>query len=99
MGATGYSATPTKVGEFLSCGRPVVVNAQLGDLDELLPRYDCGVVVADHSPGEIRRAADEIERLVGDPGTPARCRALAETHFDLDRAVEQLIATYRLAAG
>lgn len=97
VGHVGYSATPTKIGEFLACGRPVVVNDRLGDLDVLLPKYDAGVIVSNSSDLELDRVADEIERLVTDPGTPTRCRALAEDHFDLDAGVQKLLEAYRHA--
>ena len=91
------AAVPTKIGEYLACGRPVVVNAGLGDMDVLLDRYRCGVAVTDLSDSGLDRVALELERLVSDPETPARCRALAEEHFDLERGVDELIRTYRQA--
>lgn len=99
VGVAGYSATPTKVGEFLACGRPVVVNTGLGDLDTLLSKYDAGVIVRDHSDEELDRVVTEVERLVEDPATPRRCRALAEEHFDVDQGVGRLLEAYRHALG
>jgi len=95
---TSIAATPTKLAEFLACGRPVVVSAGLGDMDGLLARHDCGVVMQDTSGAEIERAMGEIDRLVDDEGTPARCRGLAEAHFDLEKGVDRLIDLYRSAA-
>jgi hypothetical protein len=97
VGVTSYSATPTKLGEFLATGRPVVVNAGLGDLDDLLGRHDCGVVLQSASEAELDRAASELDRLLDDPGMPARCRALAEEHFNVDRGVDQLVGAYQQA--
>jgi glycosyltransferase involved in cell wall biosynthesis len=87
-------AMPTKIAEFLATGRPIVVNRGLGDLDELLPGRRCGVVVERASPAALERAAAELEVLLDDPGTPDRCRALAEAHFDLDRAIDRLLMVY-----
>lgn len=94
---TSTAATPTKIAEFLASGRPIVVSAGLGDMDDLLARHDCGVVVADTSDKTLEWAADEVDRLVDDPGTPARCRALAEEHFDLERGIDALVDLYREA--
>lgn len=94
-GVSSRAATPTKIGEFLAGGRPVVVSGGLGDMDDLLARHDCGVVVTDRSETGLEKAVDEIERLVDDDGTPARCRALAEDHFDIDKGVAALLALYR----
>lgn len=99
VGVTSYSAMPTKLGEFLATGRPVVVNTGLGDLDELLSRHDCGVVLRDGSDDELARAVAELDRLLEDPKTPLRCRALAEEHFDVDRGVDQLLDAYRQAVA
>jgi glycosyltransferase involved in cell wall biosynthesis len=94
---TNLAAMPTKVAEFLATGRPVVIGKGLGDLDDLLTRHDCGVIVGDSSERELDRATDEILRLVFDPETPARCRRLAEEHFDLERGVDRLLEAYRRA--
>jgi glycosyltransferase involved in cell wall biosynthesis len=97
VGAPG--AVPTKVAELLASGRPAVVSAGLGDLGDLLPAHGSGVVVTGGSEAELARAATELLGLLTDPATPARCRALAEQHFDLDRAVDRLLGVYARASG
>lgn len=97
IGVSSRAVTPIKLGEFLACGRPVIVSPGLGDMDELVARYDCGVVVDDVGDRGLDAAIDRLESLLADPGTPARCRAAAEEHFDLDRAVEQLLIAYQEA--
>jgi glycosyltransferase involved in cell wall biosynthesis len=91
------AAMPTKIAEFLASGRPVVVNEHLGDAGALLREHRAGVVLGTGADG-VRRAADELERLVSDAETPTRCRQLAEAHFDLDHAVDQLVEVYRRVA-
>ena len=39
------AAMPTKIGEFLACGRPIVVNRGLGDMDQFLEEFDAGVIL------------------------------------------------------
>jgi len=94
VGASNRGAVPTKLAEFLACGRPVVVNAGLGDMDRLLAAYDCGVVLAGPSDEAIDVAAAGLLRLLADRGTPARCRSLAEEHFDVERGVDRLVDLY-----
>lgn len=89
------ASMPTKIGELLACGRPVVVSRQLGDMEDIVQRFDCGVVLAGDGEEELARAAAELGRLVDDPATAARCRAAAEAHFDLERAVDALVEAYR----
>lgn len=94
-GVASRASMPTKIGELLACGRPVVVSPLLGDMEEVMRRFDCGVVLAGDGEEELERAAAELARLVDDPGTAARCRAAAEAHFDLERAVDVLVEAYR----
>lgn len=89
------AAMPTKIGEFLACGRPVVVNPGLGDMDEIIQSFGCGVVVDRRRPDGIDRAADELLDLLLDPMVPSRCREAAERHFSLDVAIERLLALYQ----
>lgn len=88
------AASPTKLAEFLACGRPVVVNAGLGDMDELVKVNDCGVVIDGPSDTELERVSDEIERLLDDPDVSNRCRQLARQHFDIDLAIDALLDLY-----
>jgi len=94
-GVSLRAAAPTKVGEFLASGRPVVVNHGLGDMPALVTEWDCGIVVRGTDDASLDAAAEGLVRLLDDPETPARCRRLAEEHFDLDRAVERLARIYR----
>jgi glycosyltransferase involved in cell wall biosynthesis len=86
---------PTKIGEFLATGRPVVVNRGLGDMDRLIAEYRCGVAIQGSTPADVKTAAAEFIRLLDDPETGPRCRRVAETYFSIDTAVETLIETYR----
>lgn len=96
-GVSLTAAMPTKIGEFLATGRPIVVNANLGDAGELVEQHDCGVAVR---PGDdIDTSLDRLDALLDDRDTPSRCRRLAETHFDLDRAVDRLVEIYARMAS
>jgi glycosyltransferase involved in cell wall biosynthesis len=88
-------AAPTKLAEFLAMGRPVVVNAGLGDMDAMVARHRCGVIVADRSAAGLLRAASDLLALIDDAATPGRCRAAAEEHFDLEVGVSRLIDVYQ----
>ena len=98
-GASLLAAMPTKIGEFLASGRPVVVNPGLVAAAGLLDRHECGVVYGSVSPFGVGEVVDQLEQLLADPGTPERCRSLAEAHFNLDLGVNQLVATYESVRG
>lgn len=87
------AAMPTKAAEFLACGRPMVVNAGLGDFDEYLTEFNAGVIL-NGQEGDAKAKADQLLQLLADPTTPSRCRALAEKYFDMDKGAEKYIALY-----
>lgn len=91
------AAMPTKIGEFLASGRPVVVNAILGDMAAIIQHHRCGVVVASQSTEAVATAAEELLVLLADPELPARCRAAAEAHFSLHQAAHDLLEVYAAA--
>lgn len=92
-GVSLTAAVPTKIAEFLSVGRPVVVNRGLGDMDAIISEFGCGVVLGDDR-GAVARAAAELIELLNDPEVTGRCRDAATRHFDLDRGVAALSEIY-----
>lgn len=93
-GVSLKASMPTKIAEFLACGRPVVVNPGLGDAASLLEGHNCGIAIDPASSVSIRGGLKRLETLLEDRDLADRCRALAETHFDLDVAVPRLISVY-----
>jgi len=87
------AAMPTKIGEFLACGRPIVVNKGLGDMDAFLKEFDAGVVL-DGTPNNLVESADKLISLIADPETPNRCRALAEKYFSMDIGASKYLEIY-----
>ncbi|MCK8463449.1 glycosyltransferase [Aliiroseovarius sp. S1339] len=88
----GVSAT--KVGEYLSCGLPVISNTGIGDITSILPDRRFGLVLAHHDTAAIEHAARTIASA---PFAPrAVIRAHAAGRFSLDRACDQYDALYRM---
>lgn len=77
------ASSPTKVGEYLAAGLPVVANAGIGDCDALLTLQPVGVVVHAFDEGAYQRAAADLTRLLDDPRTPEHCRRCAEQELSL----------------
>jgi glycosyltransferase involved in cell wall biosynthesis len=76
------ASSPTKHAEYLACGLPIVTNAGVGDVDELLARTGAGVIVASHASAEYEAAADRI-RALARAANRDRWRAVAETEFSV----------------
>lgn len=86
---------PTKIGEYLAMGLPVLVNRGVGDVEEMVGTSGVGVVLPELAPTAYDRALDELTRLWADPGLPARCRQVAESRCSLALGVERYAACYR----
>jgi glycosyltransferase involved in cell wall biosynthesis len=76
------SSSPTKIGEFLGAGLPVVCTSGVGDLDALITP-DIGTLVTEHTEAAYRAAADQSIRLLTQAGVRERCRATARRELSL----------------
>jgi glycosyltransferase involved in cell wall biosynthesis len=92
--ASEIARCPTRLGEVLASGLPVVASEGVGDVAEIIRRYNVGVVVVEGAEPAMRRAASELGRLLDDPELPARCRKAAEERFSLEAGVEAYQALY-----
>jgi len=79
------ASSPTKFGEYLAAGLPVVASAGIGDCDRMLRDGKLGVVVDHYSETAYRSAAGELKALIDEPDIRARCRKLAEEELSLSK--------------
>src|SRR5918998_1297354 len=79
------SSSPTKIAEYLAAGLPVVCNAGVGDVDEVIEGDRVGVVLRDFDDESLTRALREVEALRAEGGLAERARASAERRFDIER--------------
>lgn len=77
------ASSPTKNGEYLACGLPLVINAGVGDSDRLINEWKAGVLIEDFSEDDFLKAGSEISAMVREPGVRESARAVAERVFDL----------------
>lgn len=87
------ASSPTRLGEFLACGKPVITN-DIGDVAEIILPNKVGVIVNDFSPESFRKAIDEFLDLRKDPSLPARCRVVAERYFSLEQGIQKYSEIY-----
>jgi glycosyltransferase involved in cell wall biosynthesis len=82
-GYSKLSSSPTKIGEFLASGLPVLCNAGIGDTDELLIKNRVGVLVETFGRHSYIRALHDLDELTADVSLRQRCRAVSRQYFDL----------------
>ncbi|MFH1045753.1 MAG: glycosyltransferase family 4 protein [Candidatus Omnitrophota bacterium] len=86
---------PTKIGEYLACGIPVVVNKGVGDIDQIVVERNIGVVVDSlDEPGYLKAAA-ALERLIEQPDLKERCRRVAQEYFSLEKGSDDYFKVYQ----
>ncbi|MGI9103740.1 MAG: glycosyltransferase family 4 protein [Terriglobales bacterium] len=75
------SSSPTKIGEYLAAGLPILTNAGIGDVDEIVTGEQVGVLVDGFDPGSYQAALTAVATLLNDGTIQARCRETAERRF------------------
>lgn len=89
------ASCPTKVGEYLAAGIPVISNAGIGDLDKLVGQGEVGYILPDFSENSMSLSLIALENLAADPELGHRCRWTAEKAFSLDDGVTHYGTLYR----
>jgi 2-polyprenyl-3-methyl-5-hydroxy-6-metoxy-1,4-benzoquinol methylase/glycosyltransferase involved in cell wall biosynthesis len=91
-------ATPTKIGEYLAAGLPVVSSTGVGDTDSILAAENVGITVTEFDAASYARALDGLLPLIEGDGR-ARCRAVARRFYSLeDIGGPQYVEMYRSVA-
>ena len=94
-GVSKLGSAPTRMGEFLACGIPVIGNRGVGDMADLIERYKVGVVIEDGSQASIDNALANLEVLYQDKDLATRCRDAAEVYFSADSGAEKYRKIYK----
>lgn len=80
------ASSPTKTGEYLACGLPIIINAGIGDSDQLISEEKAGALIGDFTQPEYDRAATEVQASLRDvAGTRQHMREVAERLFDVQK--------------
>lgn len=86
------ASSPTKMGEMIALGLPLVANAGVGDVERIVHETGCGVAVSGFDEATYGRALDALESLEHEP---AAVRERAHPWFDLDIGIERYDRVYR----
>lgn len=90
---------PTRMGEALACGTPVIINPGIGDVSRIAEN-EKGVVTLDGETNhDIDATLDQIEQLWSEKMLAQQCRQSAENVFSLDQGVASYDQIYRKLSG
>jgi len=88
------ASAPTKLGEFLGCGVPCLVNSGVGDMAEILEVERVGVAVESMDRQSLEAGLERLLTLTRDPDIRRRCVAAARANFSLDDGVRRYQSIY-----
>lgn len=92
------SSSPTKHGEIMAMGVPVITNSGVGDVKEIVEKYEGGFVLDGFSEAEMKSVVDRII----DPATTFdsnKIRAGAKDFYSLDKTVLTYTQVYKKILG
>lgn len=93
------SSSPTKIGEYLAAGLPVVSTAGIGDIDPLLRDNRVGALAEDLSAAGYEATVAVLDELRADPEIRQRCAATARQNLSLrEVGIPRYDALYRRLA-
>ncbi len=87
------SSSPTKHGEIMALGIPVITNAGVGDVADIVEKYQSGIVMKDLNEKEFLSAADSMSK--GISFDKSAIRNGAKECYNLDRAIEKYHEMYQ----
>ena len=87
------ASSPTKNGEYLACGLPLIINAGIGDSDALIDEWQAGVLIEEFTEGEYALAGEYIEAMAREPGAREKARKIAEELFHLENVAGERYAS------
>lgn len=90
------ASSPTKMGEMLALGLPLVTNAGVGDVAEIVAETGCGVAIERFDEAAYAEALDAIAAI---GSAPERRREKALPWFDVEIGIARYDAVYRSLAA
>lgn len=87
------SSSPTKHGEIMAMGIPVITNSGVGDVAEIVEKYKSGLVVSDFTFEKFESVANAIVTGISFDKNSIRNAALE--YYSLDKAVEKYCKIYK----
>tara|TARA_R110002072_G_scaffold213_4_gene1475 strand:- start:5814 stop:7046 length:1233 start_codon:yes stop_codon:yes gene_type:complete len=89
-----HASCPTRLGEFLASGKPVLTNGKVGDVEDDVKQTRTGVVINDMEQETLHQALLALLNIAAEPGVAQRCRKAAQDRFSLRIGIQRYSAIY-----
>lgn len=89
------ASSPTKQGEIMSMGIPIICNSGIGDTDLIISESESGMLINDFTITEYKNALLKIEDAL--KVKKENSREVAKKYYDLNKAAESYIQIYKQA--
>lgn len=86
------SSSPTKHGEIMAMGIPLITNSGVGDVEMIVEKYNSGIVVKDFTEQDFEQTTDRIAGGVAYDSESIR--QAAKEFYALDTAVKKYVNIY-----
>jgi glycosyltransferase involved in cell wall biosynthesis len=87
------SSSPTKLGEVLSMGIPVIVNSGVGDVQQTVEKANAGFVLQNFNTEDFEKAINIVPEL--QKKSPAAIRTAVEPIYSLEKGIQQYLSCYQ----
>jgi glycosyltransferase involved in cell wall biosynthesis len=86
------ASSPTKMGELMSMGIPIITNSGVGDIDQLVNDYNIGIAIKDQTKTSYREAIQSIPAMLDTD--PEIYTNVAKTKYSLEHGIEAYYEIY-----
>jgi glycosyltransferase involved in cell wall biosynthesis len=87
------SSSPTKLGELLLMGIPVVVNAGIGDVEEIVNKTNSGIIIRQFNQDEFSRVVEASPEISNKSANDIRLSALS--YYSIEFGIQCYLTLYR----
>lgn len=88
------ASSPTKQGEIMSIGIPLICNSGIGDTDYIINKSGCGLVIPKLIEEEYDKIIDKFDYLFN--LSDNKIKQSAEEYFSLDKGIELYYNVYKM---
>jgi glycosyltransferase involved in cell wall biosynthesis len=86
------ASSPTKMGELLSMGIPIITNTGVGDVDSIIQNTHCGVLLSNFNENEYQKAISDL--LENNSSYKNNTINAAQNYFSLKDGIEKYAGIY-----